>query len=568
VSLDFVESFDFVDLFCGAGGSIDGLVAAGGRLVLGANHWDRAIETVSANHPDADYLQADINNYDMRRLPKAGVLWASVICTEMSPAGGNKKRRGQLQLEEHGHVPSAAYERTRACALDVVRATEVHRYDAVVVENVVEFARDWELYDWWVEGMCKLGYQVEVVNVSAAHVGDATNTPAPQWRDRIFIVFVRNGIPMPDFALRPRSWCSTCEEMVEGVQTWKRLDRRRVGKYAQQYVYTCPRRPCGGIVEPLVLPAAAAIDWSNIGTRIGDRPRPLAPATMRRIEAGLQMFAQPVVVAAAGNTYEAGTYRRAWPAMDAPLNTRQATGVDALACPPFVFQGAYGQHDGRSFPADAAPLHTVTATSHEGLVSPPLVVNSNHDDNRAFPADSAPLATRSTKIGEAVVIPFITELRGGHSVARSARDPLATITASGNHHGLTVPPGSFYMKNFTPRGNPGQMCKDVRTAPFGSITSVDHHALVVPYRRGRAKTTSEPLLTLGTRDSAGLCSVEAAAMDCYYRMLTPREHLRGQRFRDDYEVMGNLGEQTMQAGNAVPCNVAQWIGSKLAEALA
>jgi DNA (cytosine-5)-methyltransferase 1 len=131
-----------------------------------------------------------------------------------------------------------------------------------------------------------------------------------------------------------------------------------------------------------------------------------------------------------------------------------------------------------------------------------------------------------------------------------------------------VPPGSFYMKYFTPRGKPGQMCKDVRTAPFGTITSYDHHALVVPYRRGRAKSTGEPLLTLGTRDSAGLCSVEAAAMDCYYRMLTPREHLRGQRFRDDYEVKGNLGEQTMQAGNAVPCNVAQWIGSKLAEALA
>jgi DNA (cytosine-5)-methyltransferase 1 len=559
-------SFDFVDLFCGAGGSIDGLVAAGGRLVLGANHWDRAIETVSANHPDADYLQADINNYDMRRLPRAQVLWASVICTEMSPAGGNKKRRGQLHLEEHGHVPSAAYERTRACALDVVRATEVHRYDAVVVENVVEFARDWELYDWWVEGMCKLGYQVEVVNVSAAHVGDETNSPAPQWRDRIFIVFVRNGIPMPDFALRPLSWCPTCEAMVEGVQTWKRLDRRRVGKYGQQYVYRCPRRPCGGVVEPLVLPAAAAIDWSNIGTRIGDRPRPLAAATMRRIEAGLQMFAQPVVVAAGGNTYEAGAYRRAWPAMEAPLNTRQATGTDAIACPPFVFQGAYGQHDGRSFLADAAPLHTVTSTRGDGLVSPPLVVNSNHDDNRAFPAGGAPLATRSTKIGEAVVVPFITELRGGHSTARSAQDPLGTITASGNHHGLTVPPGSFYVRNHGGRFRDGAAPKSV-DQPLSTISTHPYMGLVVPYRRGRAKSTGEPLLTLGTRDSAGLCSVEAAAMDCYYRMLTPREHLRGQRFRDDYEVKGNLGEQTMQAGNAVPCNVAQWIGSKLAGAL-
>lgn len=56
-------------------------------------------------------------------------------------------------------------------------------------------------------------------------------------------------------------------------------------------------------------------------------------------------------------------------------------------------------------------------------------------------------------------------------------------------------------------------------------------------------------------------------MDCYYRMLKPREHLRAQRFYDDYIVTGNVGEQTMQAGNAVPCNVAQWIGTALIRCL-
>jgi DNA (cytosine-5)-methyltransferase 1 len=50
-------------------------------------------------------------------------------------------------------------------------------------------------------------------------------------------------------------------------------------------------------------------------------------------------------------------------------------------------------------------------------------------------------------------------------------------------------------------------------------------------------------------------------------MLSPREHLRAQRFTDDYIVKGNVGEQTAQAGNAVPCNVAQWIASKLLEVL-
>ena len=46
-------SLDFTDIFCGAGGSSIGLVAAGLELKLAANHWDRAIETHSANFRDA-----------------------------------------------------------------------------------------------------------------------------------------------------------------------------------------------------------------------------------------------------------------------------------------------------------------------------------------------------------------------------------------------------------------------------------------------------------------------------------------------------------------------------------
>jgi len=48
--------------------------------------------------------------------------------------------------------------------------------------------------------------------------------------------------------------------------------------------------------------------------------------------------------------------------------------------------------------------------------------------------------------------------------------------------------------------------------------------------------------------------------ECHYRMLQPREQLLAQRFPRDYIVHGNRGEQTMQAGNAVPANVAQWLG--------
>jgi DNA (cytosine-5)-methyltransferase 1 len=129
----------------------------------------------------------------MRRLPKTDILWASPICTEMSPAGGRRRTRGQmaLELEEFGSVPAAAWERTRATAYDVIRATEVHRYKAILCENVVEFAVDWELFDWWRKGMEMLGYNSQIVSASSAHIGGDDNDPAPQWRDRIYIVFTR-----------------------------------------------------------------------------------------------------------------------------------------------------------------------------------------------------------------------------------------------------------------------------------------------------------------------------------------------------------------------------------------
>jgi DNA (cytosine-5)-methyltransferase 1 len=55
--------------------------------------------------------------------------------------------------------------------------------------------------------------------------------------------------------------------------------------------------------------------------------------------------------------------------------------------------------------------------------------------------------------------------------------------------------------------------------------------------------------------------------DCFYRMLKPLEHARAQRFYDDYVITGNIGEQTLQIGNAVPCNTAQWVGQQILHVL-
>lgn len=564
------------DLFCGAGGSSIGLEAAGMELKLAANHWERAIATHAANFPHAEHLCADINRVDMRRLPHTDVLWASVICTEASPAGGKRRKRGQQDLlEDHGHVSSAGFERTRACALDVIRATEVHAYKAIVVENVTEFATDWELFDWWIEGMCKLhnsAYRCQIISVSSAHVYGPKNMPAPQWRDRIYIVFTLKKMRTPNLDVRPAAWCPECDVLVDARQAWKR-EGQLIGKYGRQYNYRCPSGRCGHtIVEPFVLPAISAIDCSDLGQRIGDRDRPLAASTLRRVWVGREMFAQPVTVAVGGGTFEREGYTRVWPADDAPMRTRTATAGDAVASPPLVLNVNHQGDDGRPFPADSAPLAPRTTKVGEAVVHPSFYVKSYGSaaeaHHRAHPITD-PLGTVTTTMSHGLVsTPFITMLRN-HTLPTSIDDPLATIAGAGRHHALTLPPGAFIQKHHGGLNYDRieHMLKSV-DVPLPSVVGKPNLSLVIPYRRGKAKTTAEPLHTLATKDSAALASMDWSDLDdCHFRMLKPREHLRAQRFHDSYIVEGNKGEQTMQAGNAVSVNAAQFIAERLMEVL-
>ena len=73
-----------------------------------------------------------------------------VLLVDADPGGAAKKRGNsraeQLELlteeeeEERRRIEDAGWERTRATAYDVIRATEVWNYDAVLIENVIEFA--------------------------------------------------------------------------------------------------------------------------------------------------------------------------------------------------------------------------------------------------------------------------------------------------------------------------------------------------------------------------------------------------------------------------------------------
>lgn len=262
-------------LLSGAGGDTKGLQLAGFTPVAAINHFPAAISSHKANFPDCDSRVANVEEMDMRRLPRTNVLCASPICTEVGPAGRISRAAGNNE---------GRFGRTRATALALISATEAQGYEVVMGENVVEFATDWALFDWWVQGFKLLGYSFQLLSVSAAHIGGPGNPSAPQDRDRVFFIFTRNDIDMPVLEPRPTSTCVDCG-VVQGRQTWRKQVVKRIGKYGRQYDYTCP--DCGRRVKPVTVGADTVFDTTDVGEVVGDR---YAKSTRGDIRDGLDLF--------------------------------------------------------------------------------------------------------------------------------------------------------------------------------------------------------------------------------------------------------------------------------------
>nr|WP_300402873.1 DNA cytosine methyltransferase [uncultured Rhodococcus sp.] len=395
-SLDITAS----DFFCGAGGSTTGMISIPGvRVSAASNHWDKAIETHQYNHQHTEHILADLSQITPKLFPRTTIGWFSPECTWHSNARGAKRLAAQISLLSDD-LPSEAAERSRATMWDVVRFTEYHRYELVFVENVVEIY-SWPLYRPWIAAMHALGYEHRLICLNSMHSW-TFGTPAPQSRDRVYVCFWKAGNRAPDFetVVRPPATCSRCGP-VRALQAWKNPGVA-VGKYRSQYSYRCPARACADtVLEPDWLPASTIIDWTKTGQRIGDRTRPLKPKTIARIQAGIDRY---------------------WAAPNAE-DAREAAGT--------LFE--YRQASPR--PSEGrAPVF-------EPFVSVLRGQSKNHRTSEALSTVSA--GGRH----HAVITPFIAELRGGGSTARSVSDALCTVTASGNHHGLVVPAAAHHRKS-------------------------------------------------------------------------------------------------------------------------
>jgi DNA (cytosine-5)-methyltransferase 1 len=313
------------DLFCGAGGTSTGLAHACRDLGLGldlvaVNHWDVAIRTHTANHPFARHLCSDLDTVSPRTAVPSGrldLMVASPECTHHSNARGGRPVTDQK----------------RASAWHVLRWAEAIYVDNLLVENVREF-RDWgpvgvggrpmkthkgETYRAFLAALSSLGYRVEDRILNAADYGDPTT------RERLFILARRGNHriswPEPSHSENPG--------LHRKTEQWKA--------------------------------AREIIDWALPSQSIFARKRPLSPATMNRIIAGLRRFGgpqlEPFLVILRGT----GTAR----SIERPVPAVTAQGQHLGLCEPFLLQ----QQSGGAPRATSRPVPTVAAKDRLGLVT-------------------------------------------------------------------------------------------------------------------------------------------------------------------------------------------------------
>lgn len=165
--------------------------------------------------------------------------------------------------------------------------------------------------------------------------------------------------------------------------------------------------------------------------------------------------------------------------------------------------------------------------------------------------------------------------------AWSLDEPLRTVCANvkGGHFALV---SAFLAKHYSER-HPGEVMASSLDAPMGTVTTVDHHALVaahlgsdvtdavraffVAYYGNEADGGSlfAPMRTVTTKDRYGLVMVHGEAYaitDIHMRMLAARELYRAQGFPDSYAITQgraadgtpvplSQGAQKRMAGNSV-----------------
>lgn len=566
-----------VDAFSGFGGLTKALQLAGFEVITAANHNEYKLEVHEANHPETEHVRADLvdetaTDYrSARELPPAEMFSAGVSCTNHSGANSMKAyARREWSLFDLDDDPDydarvTRSERDRATANCVLHYADEHHPRVILVECTTELQSwgpalpdrpkvgDGSTFRWWLKQFELMNYEYKILYLNSMFF------KVGQSRDRLFIALWDRSLPTPDLEHRPPSHCGRCDRTVEAVWTWKTgVPPTGTVRYGVQYEYRCPS--CRGRVVPPTTPSLTALDLTDLGTRIGDKPDrkhrdgsigPLALATLARAERCRQRFADfPAVLMPAKAVR--GVERHPWQ----PMSTQTSQQETAL-----LSTGALMVAAGNSFERAGStcrsrgldqPLWTQPAKNTTGLITPPMALAvSNYQGGPRGAGD--PLPTQGGSETLAVVSAGVVPYRQNTLSAVHA-EAMPTVTAE-QIPGLLTAAGVI-----------------------GQNQGVEH----------RVRPVADPLRTLvGAGDHASLlfsgwttdpawraALADLALEDCHFRMMTAHEVGRGCGFDVDFPdhsgtfvVWGSARDQVDGFGNAVSPPVGEWIGARLRAAL-
>lgn len=547
------ERFLIADLYCGGGGSSNGMIEACEEYgldpkLVAVNHWNIAIQTNKLNHPNAKTICASVEQVKPRQAVPGGrlnVMWASPECTNHSTAKGGRPKD----------------EQSRATAWDVLKWAQELYIDVIYIENVKEFL-DWGPLDTkghpikskkgntfraYIATLESMGYRVDWQIMNAADYGAATS------RRRLIIQAVRgnNRIYWPE-----PTHCASADNL-----------------FGQQ---------------PHVA-AKTIIDFSIPGKSIFNRPVPLAVKTLRRIYAGAfkiwdidnirrfgPLLRQEIIRAC---KYEGKKRKGHCPFnilvelphimstgedlnsfmvimrgqsvcrdLDHPVPTITASGQGHIG----IVEPVIVKLRGTGTTADVnAPVPILTAGGQHLGLAEGFITRFNGGDNRNHHI-SAPLPVVDTNNRYGMVEPFVTVMKGSSS-HQKLDQPVPTMTTK-EHLGLVE---AMILHQMTPGRT--------RTTeePLPTITTVCRHGLVRPFlvkfygSAGNAKSIDIPLDTITTKDRFGMVDGDLVMLDIRFRMFQPHELAAAMSFPKTYQFAGTKTDAVKMIGNAVPPYLAR-----------
>lgn len=469
------------DLWCGAGGSFEGMRRAFEKLgykveATAANHWDVAVASHSKNHPEVRHLCKaidSINPLDIFTDRKLDLLWASPECVHHSRARGGKPRD----------------EQKRADAWDVQRWLEKLFVKTLIIENVREFV-DWGplgndgkplkskkgMYFNQFIDFLNILYTVEWRILNCADYGDPTT------RERFFLIAKRGKnkrivFPEPTHASR------------------KVLAKKQPNLFA-------PEKELKTWVA-----AREIINWNLEGKNIFGRKKPLSENTMKRIYAGLRKFS--------------GIDIPERELSDDPAEQKRLDGIYQTAPIKIDFSkfnaftmgagGATGQQKPRDI---NEPSRTITGTPTFCLAEPqiePFLLNQKGTERRMRAIGEPTFTQCSSPNQQYVVQPYMVNLshtkNNDVAMCKDLETPLPTICGKGML-GVVEP---FFISYHSGQKDGGVNRSHGLNEPIPTLDTSNRFGVVegfiVPCNHGkndvRANSLDDPMKTITGVDALG-----------------------------------------------------------------